>query len=201
MFHERRYSYAVGVIVSIILALLIFSLKPTTGLILYLGTMGVTLVFGFISSKYFNHYFPLIDILLPCTATFYLFLPFKAIDENKRAFALEEESRLLKEVEELKRNFMNLMSHDLKTPIAKIYGVLDLMKKKFGNQDLLMRDLSQLETSTTELHRFISSILDLTKVESQKFKLNKKSKDINILIENVHRDFKEMALKKIFILN
>ena len=196
MFHERKYSYAVGVIVSIILALLIFSLKPTTGLILYLGTMGVTLVFGFISSKYFNHYFPLIDILLPCTATFYLFLPFKAIDENKRAFALEEESRLLKEVEELKRNFMNLMSHDLKTPIAKIYGVLDLMKKKFGNQDLLMRDLSQLETSTTELHRFISSILDLTKVESQKFKLNRKSKDINILIKNVHRDFKEMALEK-----
>ena len=44
MFHERKYSYAVGVIVSIILALLIFSLKPTTGLILYLGTMGVTLV-------------------------------------------------------------------------------------------------------------------------------------------------------------
>ena len=81
--------------------------------------MGVTLTFGFISSKYFNHYFPLIDILLPCTATFYLFLPFKAIDENKEAFALEEESRLLKEVEELKRNFMNLMSHDLKTPIAK----------------------------------------------------------------------------------
>ena len=47
----------------------------------------------------------------------------------KELFALEEESELLKEVEELKRNFMNLMSHDLKTPIAKIYGVLDLMKE------------------------------------------------------------------------
>ena len=35
-----------------------------------------------------------------------------------------------KEVEELKNNFMNLMSHDLKTPIAKISSIVDSLKTK-----------------------------------------------------------------------
>ena len=54
--------------------------------------------------------------------------PFRSIIENKRNFALKEESRILKEVDELKRNFVSLMSHDLKTPVAKIASVVEVLK-------------------------------------------------------------------------
>ena len=68
-----------------------------------------------------NSYFEVVELIIGVTLTYYLCLPFKAISENKKAAFLEKESKLRNEVEELKNNFMNLMSHDLKTPIARIH--------------------------------------------------------------------------------
>ena len=50
--------------------------------------------------------------------------------------------------------------------------------------------------STKELNKFISSILDLTKIESSNFGLNKTSKDVSGLIENVVRDLTFSAGQK-----
>ena len=46
------------------------------------------------------------------------------------------------------------------------------------------------------MNKFISSILDLTKIESTNFGLNKTSKDINSLIENVIKDLNFSANQK-----
>lgn len=39
----------------------------------------------------------------------------------------------LKQVDNLKQNFISLMSHDLKTWQAKIAGIADLLKIRFNN--------------------------------------------------------------------
>jgi signal transduction histidine kinase len=127
---------------------------------------------------------------------YYIWIPFRAIGEYQRRYAIQEETKLLKQVEKLKQNFLSLMSHDLKTPVAKIAGVADnLYTQNSGNPDI--REKSQLIIdSTKELNKFISSILDLTKIESSNFGLNKISKDINSLIENVVKDLNFSANQK-----
>ena len=107
---------------------------------------------------------------------------------KKQSF-LEEESRLLKEVEELKNNFMNLMSHDLKTPIAKISSLVDNMRQG-QNDEALMNKLSLVDQSTDELNKFISEILDISKIEAKKFNISKQQRDINKIITRVVNDIR-----------
>lgn len=127
---------------------------------------------------------------------YYIWIPFRAIGEYQRRYAIQEETKLLKQVEKLKQNFLSLMSHDLKTPVAKIAGVADnLYTQNSSNPDI--REKSQLIIdSTKDLNKFISSILDLTKIESTNFGLNKTSKDINSIIENVIKDLNFSANQK-----
>jgi signal transduction histidine kinase len=90
---------------------------------------------------------------------------------------------MFKKVDKLKQNFISLMSHDLKTPVAKIAGIADILRAQYPNQPKQKELLDNIVNSTKELNNFITSILDLTKIESRNITLNLESKDINNLIE------------------
>jgi signal transduction histidine kinase len=74
----------------------------------------------------------------------------------------------------------------LKTPVAKIAGLADnmLTQRQFSSSDG-ERNLNSIMDSTKELNKFITSILDLTKIESRNLTLNMNSKDINTTVEKV----------------
>ena len=78
------------------------------------------------------------------------------------------------------------MSHDLKTPVAKIAGLTDNMlnQRQFSSPEG-EKNLRSIVDSTKELNKFITSILDLTKIESRNLTLNMVNKDINNTIEMV----------------
>src|SRR5690606_33896125 len=109
--------------------------------------------------------------------------PFRAIEEYQTRYAIQEETKLLKQVDNLKQNFISLMSHDLKTPVAKIAGIVDLLKMKLGPQNEANDLIQKISDSTKELNSFINSMLDLTKIESQTLTIKKESKDLNKIIE------------------
>jgi signal transduction histidine kinase len=112
-------------------------------------------------------------------------VPFRAIGEYQTRYKFQEEAKLLKQVDNLKQNFISLMSHDLKTPVAKIQGIADILSIQYQNTDEQQKLLSNIILSTKELNGFISSILDLTKVESQNLQLNKTAKDVNKIIDDI----------------
>jgi signal transduction histidine kinase len=77
------------------------------------------------------------------------------------------------------------MSHDLKTPVAKIAGIADILRVQYNNEPKQVELLDNIILSTKELNNFITSILDLTKIESRNITLNIESKDVNNIVENV----------------
>ena len=92
------------------------------------------------------------------------------------------------------------MSHDLKTPVAKIAGLADLLKTQFANTPDQSRYLTQINETTKELNDFISSILDLTKIESKNLDIKRVSKDVNKIIEDVVHNLRfETKVKNIAI--
>ena len=192
----RYISNILAFIVAIVLSVLISKLKPKDGLIITLLVLASIIIISYLLFVFMGLWLYTAHLVVTVFVVYYIWIPFRAIGEYQRRYAIQEETKLLKQVEKLKQNFLSLMSHDLKTPVAKIAGVADnLYTQNSGNPDI--REKSQLIIdSTKDLNKFISSILDLTKIESSNFGLNKTSKDINSLIESVIKDLNFSANQK-----
>jgi signal transduction histidine kinase len=79
------------------------------------------------------------------------------------------------------------VTHDLKTPVAKIQGLTEQLKRSLGNR-LEPRDIetmNHLFSANDELNHFISSLLELTQIDSHGIRVNLQSRDLNQLLEQV----------------
>jgi signal transduction histidine kinase len=130
-----------------------------------------------------GYWLPLVHPLLAMFFTYYLIVPYRAILEYKKRWEVQEKHDLLVEVEEMKGNFLSLMSHDLKTPVARIQGLAELVLRQGKLLPQQEEEMKEIISSTESLDKFISKILNLTKVESNEIKLNKRSRDINKVLE------------------
>ncbi len=177
---------AITGLISILTVYVVLALKPTQGLVI----LGSTIV-GFFLIDFFafwlGHFW--LGMAKPFLAVFisyYFFIPYRLIMENRRSWEYLQKNKLLTQVEELKTNFLSMMSHDLKTPIARIQGMTDVVRN--DPNPLSPRQFEALETlskSSTELLDFISSILNLGRIESKELRLDYKSRDPNSLLIEV----------------
>ncbi len=174
-----------SVIIAVILSFIISRVQPVKGLMIT-----ILLILGILFTSYLafvtlGWWIKLSHLVLSIFVVYYIWVPFRAIEEYQTRYAIQEEAKLLKQVDNLKQNFISLMSHDLKTPVAKISGIADILKIKFNNTVEQVELIDNIANSTKELNNFINSILDLTKIESQNLTLTKESRDINKIIENI----------------
>ena len=135
----------------------------------------------------FDSHFLWIPIFAPITQlaiTYIVFLSFQLALNEQRTWRLEQEQRFVTETEKLKTNFVSMMSHDLKTPIAKIQAICDRLMATTPDSPI-STDLKTLRRSSDDLHRYIQSILQVTKIEAKDFKISKEVTDINENIERV----------------
>lgn len=174
-----------SVIIAILLSYIISRVQPVKGLMITILLIIGILITSYLAFITFGWWIKLSHLVLSIFVVYYIWVPFRAIEEYQTRYAIQEESKLLKQVDNLKQNFISLMSHDLKTPVAKIAGIADILKIKFNNTPEQAELIENVTNSTKELNDFINSILDLTKIESQNLTLKKESKDINKIIENI----------------
>ncbi len=192
----RIVSQVISVILALILSIIISKLTPRDGLVITALMLVSVTILSYLLFIVLGFWLYTAHLLVTVFVVYYIWIPFRAIGEYQRRFAIQEEAKILKRVENLKQNFISLMSHDLKTPVAKIQGLADTLIRQYP-QDLEVKNRSMLIVEATkELNKFITSILDLTKIESSNFGLNKVSKDVNLIIEEVFNDLKFEAQQK-----
>lgn len=95
-----------------------------------------------------------------------------------------------------KNHFLANISHELKTPISGIIGLIDLFKK----EDLTFEQKEFVNTilhSMYHLNRLVADLLDLSKIESGEFKIIKSAFDLNDIFKNIEKVF----LQKFFLKN
>lgn len=145
----------------------------------------------------FYIWLPMISIWIQLLLTWLVLVVFQAYETERRNWALQQERILLNELEQLKNNFVSLISHDLKTPIAKIQAVVDrLLVKQNELPESAASDLQSVRQYGDELNRYIQSILKVLRVESRDFKLNKEVADINEIIEAAISSLQPLAQDK-----
>lgn len=189
------------ILISVFTVYIVLTVKPATGLMV----MGLTLLgFGFFAWILFWPFGLWITVAHPVVAVFlcyYFFIPYRLIVENRRSWEYYQKNRLLRQVEELKTNFISMMSHDLKTPLARIQGMTDVILQDSTSISSQQREaVDTIKQSSSDLLSFINTILNYGKIESQGVELHLQSKDVNALLNEVIRKHEFHAkLKKIVI--
>lgn len=173
-----------AIILALLLSFIISNASPTKGLATIFTVVFGSFVIAYGLFIFGGMWLKVSHIILCVFLVYYIWVPFRAIGEYQTRYKIQEEAKLLKKVDNLKQNFISLMSHDLKTPVAKIQGLADILIVQYENSNDQQQHLNNIIESTKELNNFISSILDLTKIESRNLELKLVSKDVNKIIED-----------------
>ena len=104
----------------------------------------------------------------------------------------------LKEVNEMRKEFIDRASHELKTPITTVYGayqLLDLLHKdKFNPEQLELLEMASI--GTKRIKKLVDDLLDVSLMESKTFKLNKSRSNLSDIIVNCIKEMKYFSNKR-----
>ena len=85
-----------------------------------------------------------------------------------------------------KTTFLNNMSHDIRTPMNAIIGFTALAATHIDNQELVQGYLQKITVSSTHLLSLINDVLDMSRIESGRVKIEEK----NVHIPDVLHDLR-----------
>ncbi|WP_073997791.1 sensor histidine kinase [Anaerococcus urinomassiliensis] len=97
--------------------------------------------------------------------------------------------------EDMKNEFISSVSHELRTPLTSIKGwAITLQSKEIQNDsDMLNQGLSIIESEGDRLSMMVEDLLDFSRLQSSKFKYDKKNIDIVELVKEVHTQLSPRA--------
>ncbi|MCK9393921.1 MAG: HAMP domain-containing sensor histidine kinase [Candidatus Paceibacterota bacterium] len=110
----------------------------------------------------------------------------------------------IKEIDQMKDEFISMASHELRTPVTVIRGYIvmlmdDAKKLSIGNEAL--QYLSIIKVSTERLNSLIEDLLNVSRIEQGRMKIDSVSIDIWPIIQNVVNQFSVQASEKKLILS
>jgi two-component system, OmpR family, sensor histidine kinase VicK len=92
----------------------------------------------------------------------------------------------LKTHDKMQKEFINVASHEMKTPTQAIIGYADLIHKHPEKREDMMQSISR---NAARLQRLTNDILDVTRIDSHTLNLHKEQFDISELIETIVQDY------------
>ena len=94
-----------------------------------------------------------------------------------------------------KTNFLNNMSHDIRTPMNVILGYNQLMKKELTDAKLLDYQ-KKIEQSGKLLLSIINNVLDMARIESGKMEMDENVERLGDILEEIDGVFASVAKEK-----
>ena len=80
---------------------------------------------------------------------------------------------------------MNRMSHDIRTPINGIMGMVDIIRKNRNDWEKVDDSLEKIRLSTKHLLELVSDVLDMSKLEAGMFEIEEDTFDMSELMDEV----------------
>lgn len=112
--------------------------------------------------------------------------------------ALNQVHNEKKEANRLKSEFVSHMSHEIRTPLTSIKGYIDNLQDGIaGELNERQKDyLERMNKNTNRLTSLINDLLDISRIESGKMKIDLASLCLPKLIEDVIRGLRPIAAEK-----
>ena len=109
-------------------------------------------------------------------------------DYKQKELAYQQE--LVKAVESAnqantaKTDFLNRMSHDIRTPLNGILGMLDIAQKNETNPKALLECHEKMRTAAFHLKALVNDVLDMQRMETDRFFLEQIPFEIREILDN-----------------
>ena len=125
------------------------------------------------------------------------------LEIKKMKKIIDKQAEQLKDLEKMKIEFLNVTSHELKTPLTPLQAYLNLLLKgKLGKLTPAQKEgLEVISRNTKKLRLLIWDILDLTRLEAGKMKFNMEEIQLEDVIEDVIKDAESFAKEKNIVIN
>jgi len=109
----------------------------------------------------------------------------------------------LKEVDQMKDDFVSMASHELRSPLTVIRGYTDLVKSSEGLEEVreeartkLKKILDQIDTSARQLDSLVADILDVSRLNQGRLAITLKEVNITEIAKTITESFKMPAEQK-----
>lgn len=93
-------------------------------------------------------------------------------------------------LEQQKDEFLNIASHELKTPLTSIKAFSQILKRRFSKDKTGLYFASQIDIQTDKLTVLINDLMDTNKITAGKLKIKVKKISLNDLVNKVIEDYK-----------
>lgn len=114
---------------------------------------------------------------------------------NKMTDSLKDDIRKLREIDQLKSEFLIIASHNLRTPLTIIDGNLDLAELAKKPADL-KRALEAIKSGSSELKAFTEDILTISQVEAGRPIGNRENVRLADMATDLATEYAKIAAKK-----
>ena len=111
---------------------------------------------------------------------------------------LQQARRQAEEASQLKSRFLELMTHEIRTPLSTILGYADLLREELADRipPELLEFVDVIRNSGRRLLGMLSDVLDLSLLETQRRRLETEAVNLNDLVRRLEADFGPMAREK-----
>jgi signal transduction histidine kinase len=108
-----------------------------------------------------------------------------------------EMTQRLAEASELERNFLMSVSHELRTPLTAIRGHVEALREGLADDaEAREASLDVISAETDRLSRLVGDLLDLAKLEADRFTLVEEEVDLGRVLEQAYQGFAEEARRR-----
>ena len=108
---------------------------------------------------------------------------------------LNQEIERVKELESLRKDFINQFTHEMKTPLGIINGYSELIEESDSEEEK-EKYLTIINRETERINRLIQSMLKLSRLEAGKVELKKEELDLEDIITETVDEYEVLLMKK-----
>lgn len=110
------------------------------------------------------------------------------------AYRLEKASKASKELEQLRKNYISNISHDLRTPVAVIRSSLEaLCDGVITQEEMVSAYYQEILSESIHLERMVNDLLELSRLQSPDYSIEKRNVDFASVVEDAVRTCRHIA--------